>query len=49
VLQAAAGSPRLITFSDKDHRRRVYGSNVRKSAYDILFRVKTPGFPGSSG
>ena len=44
VLQAAAGSPRLITFSEKDPAAAVYGSNVRKSGHDILFRVKTPRF-----
>ena len=44
VLRAAAGSPRLITFSEQDPAAAVYGSNVRKSGHDILFRVKTPRF-----
>lgn len=45
VLEAAkAGSPRVITFSQKDPSATVYGSNIRKSGNDILFRVKTPRF-----
>ncbi len=41
VLAAARRCPRVITFSQTDPGATVYGSNVRKSGNDILFRVKT--------
>jgi acetylglutamate kinase len=42
VLEAAGQCPRVITFSQRDPSATVYGSAVRKSGNDILFRVKTP-------
>ena len=44
VLNASADVPQRITFSEKDPAATVYGSHVRKSGRDILFRVKTPRF-----
>ncbi len=44
IVEAARASHRLITFSQSDPAATVYGSNVRKSGNDILFRVKTPRF-----
>lgn len=44
VLEAAKRSTRLVTFSQNDPSATVYGSNVRKSGNDILFRVKSPRF-----
>ena len=43
VLEAARRScSRMITFSRKDPSATIFGSQVRKSGGDILFRVKTP-------
>ncbi len=44
VLEAAKRSPRVITFSQRDPTAAVYGSSIRKSGNDILFRVRTPRF-----
>ena len=44
VLEAAGSCPRLLTFSQTDPAATVYGSQVRKSGHDILFKVKTPRF-----
>ncbi len=44
VLEAAKGSPRVITFSQQDPSATIYGSQVVKSGHDILFKVKTPRF-----
>lgn len=44
VLNAAQKAPRVITFSQADPDAVVYGSEVRKSGGDILFKVRTPRF-----
>jgi len=44
VLAASGGAKKRITFSQADPSATVYGSQVRKSGHDILFRVKTPRF-----
>ena len=44
VLAAAQKAPRVITFSQSDPTATVYGSEVRKSGGDILFKVRTPRF-----
>jgi len=44
VLEAARASARVITFSQNNPDAAVFGSNIRKSGNDILFRVKTPRF-----
>ena len=44
VLSAAQKASRVITFSQTDSSATVYGSEVRKSGGDILFKARTPRF-----
>lgn len=44
LAAARRDCPKVITFSQTDPEATVYGSQVKKSGNDILFRVKTPRF-----
>ena len=46
VAAAAARCERVLTFSQKDPRADVYGTNVRKEGNRIAFHVRTPRYEG---